>query len=63
MATTFSKNYAIDVTFRKSDVSAITDADINSVEMRNEIKQMIKEVCTRSCGIFEAQADGDVTET
>lgn len=62
MAVSFQKNYSIDVAFTRDDGEALADSDLNCVEMRNEISAMIKEVCLRSMGIFEARP-GDVTET
>ena len=42
MATSFNKTYQVVVTFTRDDGEDLADTDLNSVEMRNEIQQMIK---------------------
>jgi len=61
MATSFEKTYSVTVTFSKSDVSAITAADINSERLREEIAKGISQVSRRTMGIYNTHP-GTVTE-
>lgn len=62
MATSFSKTYSVDVTFKRADGGAIADSDIQSVQLRNEIKKAVDSVCRRTKGIFNTQP-GSVSES
>lgn len=43
MATTITKTYSVTVTFRYEDGRAITDADLNIVPLRADIRKGIEE--------------------
>jgi len=62
MATSFTKTYSVTVTFSRDDGEAITDSDIQSVELRAEIKKGIEAASRIQKGIFEAQP-GTVSES
>jgi len=62
MATSFTKVYSIEVTFSRDDGGAITDADIQATELRNEIKKEISQVCSRTKGIYHT-VPGTVSES
>lgn len=62
MATSFTKTYSVTVTFTKGAPSAdLTDADIQSVELRNEIQNRIAKAARISKGVYSAQP-GSVSE-
>ena len=62
MATSFQKTYQLTVTFQSDIGTDITDADLHSVQLRNEITKAIEEVSRRSVGVLSAQP-GIVQET
>lgn len=62
MATSFSKNYSVDVTFKLDDGGTIADDDLNPENLRAEIVKRIEQACRMSKGIVQARP-GDVTET
>lgn len=62
MATEFSKNYSLSVTFKKADGSELADTDIQSVELRAEIKKAIDQLCRRTKGLYNTQP-GNVSES
>ena len=52
MATSFSKNYSVDVTFSRSDGGTIADDDVQSAELREEIIKAIGQIASRTKGIY-----------
>jgi len=62
MATSITKNYALDVTFKYVDGSDIAEGDLNVAAMRIEIAKRIKEVANVTRGNINA-VPSDVTET
>lgn len=64
MATSFNKTYSVTVTFTKDDYHNpdLTDADIQAVQLRNQIKKAIDAAARRSEGVYNTQP-GTVTET
>lgn len=61
MATEFSKNYSVDVTFKLDGGGAIADDDLNPSILREEIIKKIEQACKISKGILHARP-GTVTE-
>jgi len=62
MATSFTKNYSVDVTFKLDDGGTIAEDDLNPEILRNEIIERIEKACRMSKGILQSRP-GDVTET
>jgi len=62
MATEFSKNYSVDVTFKLDDGGTIADDDLNPSILRAEIIKRIEQACRMSKGIVQSRP-GTVTET
>jgi hypothetical protein len=65
MATSFQKNYSVDVTFTKENpggTASIVDTEIQCVQLRAEIIEAIDRVCRRTKGNYNTQP-GTVTET
>lgn len=62
MATEFSKNYSVDVTFKMDDGGALAEGDLNPSILRAEIIKRIEEACRVSKGILQARPSS-VTES
>lgn len=62
MAKTITKTYAVVVTFRYDTGEDITDADLNIVPLRADIKKGIEEACRIQKGNINAQP-GTVSES
>lgn len=62
MATEFTKNYSVDVTFKLDDGGTIADTDLNPAILRAEIIKRITGACKVSKGILQSRP-GTVTET
>lgn len=62
MATTFQKVYQVTVNFSRDDEAAITDTDIQAVEMRAEIQARILAAVQSSKGIYSSHVSGSVSE-
>lgn len=62
MATEFTKNYSVDVTFKMDDGGALADSDLNPSILREQIIERIEKACRISKGILQARP-GTITET
>jgi hypothetical protein len=66
MADSFTKTYQVTVTFSKEtpagESAAITDSEIQSLQLRAEIQEAVGRACLRSKGNYNA-IPGTVTET
>ena len=62
MATSFTKNYSVNVTFKYDDGGTIADSDLNPSILRAEIIERIEKACRISKGILQARP-GTVTES
>lgn len=62
MATSFTKNYSVDVVFKLDDGGTIADSDLNPGILREEIIKRIEQACRMSKGIVQSRP-GTVTET
>ena len=62
MATSFTKNYSVDVTYKYDDGGALAEDDLNPSVLRAEIIKRIEGACKISKGIFQARP-GTITES
>ncbi len=62
MATSFTKNYSVNVTYKYDDGSALAEGDLNPSVLRTLIIKRIEEAVRISKGILQARP-GSVTES
>lgn len=62
MATSFQKTYTVVVKYSRDDVAAITDADLNVVELRNLVIKAIGQAVNVTKGVHRSDIVGSVSE-
>jgi hypothetical protein len=62
LATSFTKNYSVNVTYKYDDGGALAEGDLNPSILRAEIIKRIEEAARISKGILQARP-GSVTES
>ena len=62
MATSITKTYSVTVTFKYEGGGSITDADLNIVSLRADIKKGVKAACRIQKGSINVQP-GTISES